>query len=138
MRGVAIVGCGAVFGAGLAVSGLYSQEAVLAFLQLRDLGLVFTMAAGVAVAAPFYRLAPRRARPVLGSEFERPARELEPRHVLGGALFGVGWGISGVCPGAALASLGAGNLPMLAGLAGMLLGAYGQGRWQARAGSAGT
>lgn len=129
MRSAALVGSGAIFGLGLAISGLFSQEAVLAFLQLSDLGLLLTMAAGIAVAAPFYLLVPRRlARPLLGGGFERPARTVAGRHLLGGALFGVGWGISGVCPGAALASLGAGNWPMLTGLAGMLLGAYLEGR----------
>jgi uncharacterized membrane protein YedE/YeeE len=135
VRTAALIASGAIFGLGLAVSGIFSQEAVLAFLQLSDLGLLLTMAAGIAVAAPFYLLVPRRlARPLLGCGFERPARTVAGRHLLGGALFGVGWGISGVCPGAALASLGAGNWPMLAGLAGMLLGAYLEGRLEPTAG----
>jgi uncharacterized membrane protein YedE/YeeE len=135
VRSAALIGSGAIFGLGLAVSGLFSQEAVLAFLQLSDLGLLLTMAAGVAVAAPFYLLVPRRmTRPLLGGGFERPARTVTGRHLVGGALFGLGWGISGVCPGAALASLGAGNWPMVAGLAGMLLGAYLEGRLEPSAG----
>lgn len=125
--GIIFVG-GTVFGIGLSVSDLLRQEVVLSFLRLDDLGLLLTMAAAIAVAMPIYKLvAPRLAGPVLGGGFDRLPHKVAQNHIAGGVLFGVGWGVAGVCPGAALASLGAGNYPMLAGLAGMLAGAYLQG-----------
>ena len=119
---------GTVFGVGLGVSDLLRQEVVLRFLYLDDLGLLLTMGAAIAVVMPIYKLAvPRLAAPVLGGTFDRFPDKVAQNHIVGGILFGVGWGVAGVCPGAALASLGAGNYPMLAGLAGMLAGAYLQG-----------
>jgi uncharacterized membrane protein YedE/YeeE len=69
------------------------------------------------------------AKPALGGEF-KPRKHPWSRNVLiGAAVFGVGWGISGLCPGAAIASLGVGNLPVLGGIAAMFLGAYVMGRY---------
>ena len=119
---------GIVFGVGLGVSGLLRQEVVLSFLYLEDLGLALTMGAAIVASMPIYTIvAARLPQPLLGGHFDRFPRVVARHHIVGGALFGVGWGISGVCPGAALASLGAGNWPMLAGLGGMLAGAYLQG-----------
>lgn len=119
---------GTVFGFGLGLSDLIRQEVVLSFLYLDDLGLMLTMGAAILVAMPAYRLRGRRSQPVLGGTFDAFPKSVTRRHITGGLVFGVGWGLAGVCPGAALASLGAGNWPMLAGLLGMLLGAYTQGR----------
>lgn len=119
---------GLLFGFGLALSGLVEQEIVLSFLQLDDLGLAVTMGAALAVSLPVYQVMPRRRkRPPLGAAFERFPAHVTRRNVIGGALFGIGWGVSGVCPGAAIASLGTGNWPVLAALLGMLVGAYLQG-----------
>ncbi|MHC4948023.1 MAG: YeeE/YedE family protein [Planctomycetota bacterium] len=124
---------GLLFGFGLALSGLAKQEIVLSFVQLRDLGLAVTMIGALAITLPIYQLAPRlRPRPAHGRSFERFPVRVTGANVVGGALFGVGWGISGVCPGAAIASLGTGNWPILLALAGMLVGAYVQGAWLAR------
>jgi uncharacterized membrane protein YedE/YeeE len=65
----------------------------------------------------------------LGGEFKKRKRTLNKRTVIGAIIFGVGWGISGLCPGSAMASLGIGNLPVLIGIAGMFLGAYIMGRY---------
>jgi len=113
---------GLLFGIGLALSGLTRQEVVLGFLRLDDLGMALTMAAALLVTMPVYRLC----------RGDRFPRVVQPKHVVGGAIFGIGWGLSGVCPGAALASLGTGNWPMLAGVAGMLIGAYLHGVWESR------
>lgn len=119
---------GLLFGFGLALSNLVKQEVVLSFLHLTDLGLAVTMIGALMITVPIYQIAPRvRPRPPLGREFERFPRRVTARTVLGGALFGIGWGVSGVCPGALIASLGTGNWPVLAALAGMLIGAYVQG-----------
>jgi uncharacterized membrane protein YedE/YeeE len=128
VRQGAIVACGVVFGVGLAMSGLAKAEVVLSFLLLEDFGLALLMAAAVAVSMPIYQLAPKQLEaPLLGGTFEPVARGVRPPHVVGGLLFGVGWGLSGVCPGAAFASLGLGNWPILICLGGMLVGAYLQG-----------
>lgn len=119
---------GLLFGFGLAWSGLVQQEIVLSFLRLEDLGLAVMMMGALLVSTPLYQIAPRvRERPPFGAAFERFPRRVTSRNVIGGAIFGIGWGLSGVCPGAVLASLGTGNWPILAALAGLLVGAYLQG-----------
>jgi uncharacterized membrane protein YedE/YeeE len=119
---------GLLFGFGLAVSNMVEQEIVLGFVQLRDFGLAVTMGGALLVTMPIYQLVARlRSRPPLGGEYERFPRQVAPKNIIGGVIFGVGWGLSGVCPGSALASIGVGNWPILAAVAGMLLGAYLQG-----------
>jgi uncharacterized membrane protein YedE/YeeE len=119
---------GLLFGFGLAVSNMVEQEIVLGFVQLRDFGLALTMGGALLVTMPIYQVVARlRKRPPLGGEYERFPRQVAPKNIIGGVIFGVGWGLSGVCPGSALASVGVGNWPILAAVAGMLLGAYLQG-----------
>jgi uncharacterized membrane protein YedE/YeeE len=78
----------------------------------------------------FYQLAPRALKkPLLALQFGQKPLETMKRTLLGALLFGIGWGISGVCPGPAIAGLGAGNWPLLIALFAMLVGAYVQGRW---------
>lgn len=130
---VAVFLCGALFGLGLALSTMVSPEVVLSFLQWRDLGLLLVLGGALAVALPAYQLAPRKLRaPLLGGEFGRHAARLDGATLLGAALFGVGWGLCGVCPGPALAGLGAGNWPIVWALAGIFAGAFVHGRWFAR------
>ncbi|MEF8807641.1 DUF6691 family protein [Natronomonas sp.] len=120
---------GLLFGFGLAYSGMARPEVVLSFLELTDLGLLFVMGGAVAVASPVFFLATRsgRSAPLTGARYVRRLKTLDRNVLVGGAVFGVGWGISGICPGAGYASLGIGNYPMLWGIAGMFIGAYGQG-----------
>lgn len=121
---------GVVFGFGLALSTMTQQEVVLAFLQLEDLGLLLVMGGGIAVTSLGFALVPRlRGTPLRGATFEAVRDRLDPRTVVGAVLFGLGWGVSGLCPGSALASLGTGNLPVLVGLAGMWIGAWAQATW---------
>lgn len=120
---------GLLFGFGLGLSQMARPEVVLSFLQLWDLGLLFVMGGAVAVAAPVILVASRSGRtaPLTGAAYVRRLKTMDRNVLAGGAVFGVGWGLSGICPGAAYASLGIGNYPMLWGVAGMFLGAYGQG-----------
>jgi uncharacterized membrane protein YedE/YeeE len=121
---------GVLFGFGLALSTMVSPEVVLSFLRLQDLGLMLVMGGAVAVTVLAYQLAPRFLKhPLLGERFEQRAANLDRSTLVGAAIFGVGWGICGVCPGPAIAGLGVGNLDMLWALGGMLVGAYAQGVW---------
>jgi len=121
---------GLFFGFGLAFGGMSKQEIVLSFLQLKDLGLLLLLGGSALVTAITINLIPKLLnKPILGGEFKKRKRTLNKRTVIGAIIFGVGWGISGLCPGSAMASLGIGNLPVLIGIAGMFLGAYIMGRY---------
>jgi uncharacterized membrane protein YedE/YeeE len=123
---------GLVFGLGLAISGMARPEVVLDFLQLQDFGLLFVMGGAAVVSAITFFLATTfldRA-PITGDEYKRRVKSFDRNVVVGGAIFGVGWGLSGICPGAAYASLGVGNYPILWAIAGMFLGAYAHGYWR--------
>ncbi len=128
MKLLVLFGCGLAFGVGLAVSGMARPEVVLGFLMLEDFGLLLTMGAALAISAPAYAIARRSQRkPALGDVYESFPKSIQKNHWVGGAIFGVGWGLCGVCPGAAFASVGIGNVMILVAIAGMLLGAYLQG-----------
>lgn len=100
---------GLIFGFGLLLSGMANPAKVLNFLDLAghwDPSLAFVMAGAVIVTAIGYRLIFRRAKPVLDETFQLPtAREVDSKLVLGAAVFGVGWGLVGLCPGPALVSI---------------------------------
>ena len=129
MRVPLVFAGGVVFGFGLALSGMTRPEVVLSFLQLDDLGLMLVMGGAIAVTSLAFHLAPRLlARPLTGV-FEERKNRLSPAMVVGAVLFGVGWGIAGICPGAMIASLGTGNWPILLGILGTFVGAYLQGRF---------
>lgn len=124
---VTLIG-GMLFGFGLALSTMVSPEVVLSFLRLQDFGLMLVMGGAVAVTVVVYQLAPRLFKqPLLSDSFAQRAASLDRNTLVGAAIFGLGWGICGVCPGPAIAGLGVGNLDMLWALAGMLVGAYAQG-----------
>jgi uncharacterized membrane protein YedE/YeeE len=100
---------GALFGAGLAVSGMMNPAKVLNFLDLAgswDPSLALVMGAALAVAAPAFRVAARRPKPLLAARFEIPtSRRVDAPLLAGAALFGLGWGLVGLCPGPAVAVL---------------------------------
>ena len=130
-----IFGGGLLFGFGLGFSEMAHPEVVLDFLQFDDLGLLFVMAGAAGVTGLAVAAATRfgdRA-PLTGDAYGRRLRSMDRNVVAGGAIFGVGWGLSGTCPGAAYASLGIGNLPILWAVAGMFAGAYIQGWLRSRA-----
>ena len=120
---------GMLFGFGLALSTMVEPEVVLSFLLWKDMGLLLVLGGAVVVTFTAYHLAPRvMKKPVAGESFGRHPSEMAVRTLAGAAIFGVGWGLCGVCPGPAIAGLGIGNWPMLVALAGLVLGAYVQGR----------
>jgi len=122
--------CGALFGFGLALSTMVKPEVVIDFLMWRDLGLLLVLGGAVAVTFLTYQLLPRVAKkPWLADAFGKHPSEMSARTLAGAAIFGVGWGLSGVCPGPAIAGLGTGNWPLLLALAGLAAGAFIQGRF---------
>jgi uncharacterized membrane protein YedE/YeeE len=100
---------GLLFGLGLLVSGMADPAKVLAFLDVTgrwDPSLALVMAGAIAVSAAGYRLARRRGRPVLAPRLDVPnRRDLDARLIAGAAIFGLGWGLAGLCPGPALTLL---------------------------------
>lgn len=124
---------GLIFGFGLAISGMARPEVVLDFLQFEDFGLLFVMGGAAVVTGITFAVATRSLdrAPLTASEYTRRVKEFDRNVVVGGTIFGVGWGLSGICPGAAYASIGIGNYPILWAVAGMFLGAYVQGYWRA-------
>ncbi|WP_459191960.1 YeeE/YedE family protein [Halosimplex sp. J119] len=125
---------GLIFGFGLGFSQMARPEVVLDFLQFEDFGLLFVMFGAAVVSGTAFALLPRvRDRaPLTGDAYERRLKPFDRNVLIGGAIFGVGWGLSGICPGAAYASLGVGNVAILWALAGMFVGAYVQGYWRSR------
>lgn len=117
-----------VFGFGLGVSGMTNPAKVLAFLDFFghwDPTLAFVMGGAVLVAFPAFQLARRSERPLLASKFQLPtATAIDCPLVTGAALFGIGWGIAGFCPGPAIAALGSLQWPIFAFLAAMITGQW--------------
>jgi uncharacterized membrane protein YedE/YeeE len=125
---------GLLFGFGLAISQMARPEVVLDFLQLVDLGLLFVMFGAAIVAGLAFAVIPklRERAPLTGDTYERRLKSFDRNVLIGGVIFGLGWGISGVCPGSGYASLGIGNWPILLAIFGLFLGAYLQGVWRSR------
>jgi uncharacterized membrane protein YedE/YeeE len=117
---------GLVFGLGLIVSGMANPAKVLGFLDLAgawDPSLALVMGGAVAVGVVAFLFAKNRTVSLLGAEMKLPtARHIDRRLVIGSALFGIGWGIAGFCPGPGLVSMGAGEIKALVFVAAMLAG----------------
>jgi uncharacterized membrane protein YedE/YeeE len=126
---VAPLAAGLVFGLGLIAAGMTDPAKVLAFLDLAgawDPSLALVMGGAIAVALVPFGWARRRGRTLGGEPVQWPAaRGIDARLLLGGLLFGIGWGLAGLCPGPAIVALAAGLadvwLFVLAMLAGLLL-----------------
>jgi len=126
---IAALVSGALFGAGLAMSGMTDPRRILGFLDVFgdfDPALLFVLGGAVVTTVVLFRFVLRRGSPVLASTFHLSKLRHIDRRLLGGAaLFGCGWGLAGYCPGPALAGLGIGSLEALwfvpAMIAGMLL-----------------
>lgn len=129
LRLAATMVSGVVFGVGLSISGMLDPARVRGFLDMtRDWNpsLAFVLGGAVAVSALGVFMTRRMQRPLLDDAFHLPAnRVIDRRLILGSAIFGVGWGLVGLCPGPALASLSLGlpatALFVVAMLAGMVL-----------------
>ncbi|MCI1104768.1 YeeE/YedE family protein [Stenotrophomonas maltophilia] len=117
---------GALFGAGLALAGMTDPRRILGFLDIAgdfDPTLAWVLAAALLVSAGGQRWVLRRARPLCATRFQLPAaRGIDLRLVLGAALFGIGWGWAGYCPGPAIAGLAVGSREALWFVPAMLAG----------------
>ena len=108
---------GLIFGLGLILSGMANPAKVLNFLDFAaipsgtwDASLAFVMAGAIAVTFVGYKFVLRRSQPVFGEKFYLPTREdIDARVIAGPAIFGIGWGLSGFCPGPAITALGFGT-----------------------------
>jgi uncharacterized protein len=124
LRLLAVLGCGALFGFGLALSTMIQPQVVLSFLRFQDFGLMLVLGGAVAVTLLAYRFVPRvLPQPWLGGPFRTHPSVLDRDTLVGAGLFGIGWGLTGVCPGPAIAGLGAGSFELLAAVAGLAIGA---------------
>jgi len=126
---VAAFGTGLLFAVGLALSGMTLPSKVIGFFDFSqgltswDPSLAFVMGGGVLVYLPVWRLVKGRARPLFDERWRLPTRkDIDGRLVLGAALFGIGWGLGGFCPGPALTSVGALSSKALVMVSAMLVG----------------
>jgi uncharacterized membrane protein YedE/YeeE len=125
MRSIIALLSGLLFAFGLGIAGMTSPAKVIGFLDVQrwDPSLLFTMVGALIVMFTAWRIRARRVHPVAGGSFPgAPPTKLDGRLVGGAALFGVGWGLSGYCPGPLLVSLGAGVSAALILVPSMLLG----------------
>ncbi len=130
MRRVLAFVVGLVFGLGLLVSDMANPARVLAFLDVLaipegawDPTLMFVMAGAMSVSAAAWMLARSRRTALFGGPMPGPARpQIDARLVGGSALFGIGWGLSGICPGGGIAALGVGGAPIALFLVAMVVG----------------
>lgn len=117
---------GLIFGLGLILSGMTDPSKVIGFLDLAgnwDPSLAFVMGGAVLVGSIAFHFAKGRTKALLGDTMRLPtATQIDRRLVIGGLAFGAGWGLSGYCPGPALASLAQGGVKPLIFVAAMLVG----------------
>ena len=117
---------GLVFGLGLIVSGMANPEKVLGFLDIAgawDPSLAFVMGGAIMVGVVAFAVARKRTLSFLGFHMKMPtSNHIDKRLILGGLMFGVGWGIAGFCPGPGLVALGAGETKAAVFVAAMVAG----------------
>ncbi|HWV06107.1 YeeE/YedE family protein [Ralstonia sp.] len=126
MAAITALLAGLLFGLGLMISGMANPAKVQGFLDLAgrwDPSLAFVMIGAIAVGSLAFFFAKRRKRSFLGLSMQLPASTVVTlRLVLGSALFGIGWGLAGFCPGPALVALGAGYPKAIGFVAAMVAG----------------
>ena len=121
---------GLIFGAGLLISGMSNPAKVLNFLDVAaiargawDPSLMFVMAGAVATAFIGFRLVLKRPQPLLADSFQLPTKaDIDTRIIAGPAIFGIGWGLAGFCPGPAFVALGYGTSASVLFVLAMLIG----------------
>jgi len=126
MRIIAAIFAGTVFGLGITVSGMINPAKVLNFFDIAgnwDPSLALVMASALATTAIGYRLVLARKRPVTASQFSLPSRkDIDASLLLGSAVYGLGWGLIGYCPGGAIPALGLGRIEPVVFVAALIAG----------------
>lgn len=121
--------CGLIFGLGLVISGMTNPEKVIGFLSFThnwDASLIFVMGGAILVFAPAFYFLKNKERSVLGIDISLPKNNLkiDSRLIFGTSLFGIGWGLVGLCPGPAISSLAFFEPASFIFLVSMLVGIY--------------
>ena len=120
--------CGIIFGIGLVISGMTNPAKVIGFLNITgnwDPSLVFVMFGAIAITSPSIYLLNNRNKPLFSSSFQVPARKtIDQKLVIGSSLFGIGWGMVGLCPGPAISSIALLNVSSGIFVISMFIGFY--------------
>jgi uncharacterized protein len=130
MKLIVVFFVGVIFAAGLVLGGMTDPHKVQAFLDIGgiasgrwDPSLAFVMGGALIIASIAFALQPKRGTPWFASGFELPAaRHIDKTLIIGAALFGIGWGLVGYCPGPAVASVATGGMDIVSFLPAMLVG----------------
>ncbi|WP_284379690.1 DUF6691 family protein [Amylibacter marinus] len=128
MRLLSLYLIGLMFGIGISISGMANPAKVLNFFDIMgawDPSLIFVMGAGLLVTVIGYRLVLAQDAPRYGDRFRLPTkRDIDPRLIAGSALFGIGWGIAGFCPGGAVPALGTGRAGVFIFIVSLICGIF--------------
>lgn len=118
---------GFIFSIGLGISGMTQPQNVIGFLDLTNWNpsLLFVMAGAVSIHGLFYRFIRKRSSPLLDSEWHIPTRkDITPKLMIGAAIFGIGWGLGGYCPGPGVTAIASGKAEALTFVSSMLVGMF--------------
>ena len=136
MQALASFFCGLIFGSGLMISGMTQPTKVLGFLDILgrwDPTLAFVMAGALVISNAGYTLARRQSRPLLAARHLWPSRtDIDQPLIIGSLLFGIGWGLVGLCPGPALENLASLSPRVVVFVIAMIGGMSAQDLWQRR------
>ena len=117
---------GIVFAIGLVISGMTNPEKVIGFLDFFghwDPSLALVLIGAVGIYGTAYHIAKRKEKPLMAAKFSLPTNvKIDRRLIIGSAIFGIGWGIAGLCPGAAFTSLASFQPPVLLFMISLILG----------------
>ena len=135
-RNLAALAAGLLFGLGLAISQMLNPAKVIGFLDITgnwDPSLIFVMVGAIAVAFIFFRIILKTPAPKFDRQFQIPtAASIDKNLILGAGLFGIGWGLVGLCPGPAISSLAYGRMESVIFLVAMFAGFYIERLWRAK------
>jgi hypothetical protein len=134
MRNVFSLTSGLLFGFGLAVSSMINPAKIVGFLDITgnwDPSLAFVMGGAVFVTALTFRLILKRPKPIFTNIFELPSKvSLDGKLITGAAIFGIGWAMSGLCPGPAISSIGFLDEKLLIFVCTLLIGSFIGKKWR--------